>query len=43
MLQSAAVQPEQDHYSNGIAHYIECREGYDRLLERVKASGREDL
>ena len=33
MLQSAAVQPEQDHYSNGIAHYIECREGHDRLLD----------
>lgn len=24
---------EQDEYSNGIAHYIECREGYDRLLD----------
>ena len=24
---------EQDGYSNGIAHYIECREGYDRLLD----------
>ncbi|MEE0740839.1 MAG: FAD-dependent oxidoreductase [Emergencia sp.] len=24
---------EQDHYSNGIAHYIEAREGYDRLLD----------
>lgn len=24
---------EQDYYSNGIAHYIECREGYDRLLD----------
>lgn len=24
---------EQDHYSNGIAHYIECFEGYDRLLD----------
>ena len=24
---------EQDWYSNGIAHYIECREGYDRLLD----------
>ena len=24
---------EQEHYSNGIAHYIECREGYDRLLD----------
>lgn len=24
---------EQDGYSNGIAHYIECRESYDRLLD----------
>ena len=24
---------EQDWYSNGIGHYIECREGYDRLLD----------
>lgn len=24
---------EQDNYSNGIAHYIECREGYDRLVD----------
>lgn len=23
---------EQDYYSNGIAHYIECREGYDVCL-----------
>lgn len=28
-----AYMDEQDHYSNGIAHYIECREGYDRLLD----------
>ena len=28
-----AYVDEQDHYSNGIAHYIECREGYDRLLD----------
>ncbi len=27
-----AYVDEQDWYSNGIAHYIECREGYDRLL-----------
>ena len=27
-----------DHgsYNNGISHYIECREGYDRLLELEK-------
>lgn len=29
---------EQDGYSNGIAHYIECREGYDRLLD-IEAFG----
>ena len=29
---------EQDHFSNGIAHYIECREGYDRLLD-IEAFG----
>ena len=28
-----AYVDEQDHYSNGIAHYIECREGYDRMLD----------
>lgn len=28
-----AYVDEQDHYSNGIAHYIECEEGYDRLLD----------
>lgn len=28
-----AYVDEQDHYSNGIAHYIECFEGYDRLLD----------
>jgi len=28
----------QDHngYNNGISHYIECREGYDRLLDLEK-------
>lgn len=29
---------EQDHYSNGIAHYIECKEGWDRLLD-IEAFG----
>ncbi len=28
-----AYVDEQDHFSNGIAHYIECREGYDRVLD----------
>ena len=31
---------EQDHYSNGISHYIECREGYDRLLDLESFGGK---
>lgn len=31
---------EQDGYSNGIAHYIECREGYDRLLDIERFGGK---
>lgn len=31
---------EQDHYSNGIAHYIECREGWDRLLDMEAFGGK---
>ncbi|MBQ1312404.1 MAG: FAD-binding protein [Blautia sp.] len=31
---------EQDWYSNGIAHYIECREGYDRLLDLESYGGK---
>lgn len=31
---------EQDHYSNGIAHYIECREGWDRLLDMESFGGK---
>lgn len=31
---------EQDGYSNGIAHYIECREGYDRLLDVESFGGK---
>ncbi len=31
---------EQDHYSNGISHYIECREGYDRLLDLERFGGK---
>lgn len=31
---------EQSHYSNGIAHYIECREGYDRLLDMEQFGGK---
>ena len=31
-----------DHggYNNGISHYIECREGYDRLLDLEKMGGK---
>ena len=35
-----AYVDEQDHYSNGIAHYIECREGYDRLLDLESFGGK---
>ena len=31
---------EQDWYSNGIAHYIECQEGYDRLLDLESFGGK---
>ena len=31
---------EQDGYSNGIAHYIECQEGYDRLLDMESFGGK---
>jgi succinate dehydrogenase/fumarate reductase flavoprotein subunit len=27
-------------YNNGISHYIECREGYDRLLDMEKIGGK---
>lgn len=35
-----AYVEEQDYYSNGIAHYIECREGYDRLLDMESSAER---
>jgi succinate dehydrogenase/fumarate reductase flavoprotein subunit len=28
-----AMIEDNDGYNNGISHYIECREGYDRLLD----------
>ena len=31
---------EQDDYSNGIAHYIECREGWDRLQDLEAFGGK---
>lgn len=35
-----AYVDEQDWYSNGIAHYIECREGYDRLVDLESFGGK---
>lgn len=35
-----AYVDEQDGYSNGIAHYIECQEGYDRLLDMESFGGK---
>lgn len=34
-----AYVDEQDHYSNGISHYIECREGWDRLVDLESFGG----
>lgn len=34
-----AYVDEQDHFSNGIFHYITCREGYDRLLDMESFGG----
>lgn len=31
---------DQDGYNNGISHYIECREGYDRILDLEKMGGK---
>lgn len=31
---------EQDGYSNGIGHYIECREGWDRMLDLEQMGGK---
>jgi len=37
-----AVAMIKDHYgyNNGISHYIECREGYDRLIDLEKMGGK---
>ena len=35
-----AYVDEQDHFSNGIFHYITCREGYDRLLDLEAMGGK---
>ena len=35
-----AMVKDHDGYNNGISHYIECREGYDRLLDLEKMGGK---
>jgi succinate dehydrogenase/fumarate reductase flavoprotein subunit len=35
-----AMLDDNDGYNNGISHYIECREGYDRLLDIEKIGGK---
>lgn len=35
-----AMLDDQDFYNNGISHYIECREGYDRVLDMESIGGK---
>ncbi|SHJ07599.1 FAD-dependent oxidoreductase [Lutispora thermophila] len=35
-----AMLHDNDGFNNGISHYIECREGYDRLLDIEKMGGK---
>lgn len=35
-----AMIDDNDGYNNGISHYIECREGYDRLLDIEEMGGK---
>ena len=35
-----ALLDNTDGYNNGISHYIECREGWDRLLDIEKMGGK---
>jgi succinate dehydrogenase/fumarate reductase flavoprotein subunit len=35
-----AMIKDHNGYNNGITHYIECREGYDRLLDLEKMGGK---
>lgn len=37
---TAAMIKSHGGYNNGISHYIECREGYDRLIEMEKLGGK---
>ncbi len=36
----AAMLDDNDGFNNGISHYIECREGWDHLLEIEKMGGK---
>lgn len=36
----AAMLDDNDGYNNAISHYIECREGWDRLLDIEKMGGK---
>lgn len=35
-----AMIDDNNGYNNGISHYIECREGYDRLLDMERMGGK---
>jgi succinate dehydrogenase/fumarate reductase flavoprotein subunit len=35
-----AMLDDNDGFNNGISHYIECREGYDRLLDIERMGGK---
>ena len=35
-----AMIKDHNGYNNGISHYIDCREGYDRLLDLEKMGGK---
>lgn len=35
-----AMVDDNDGYNNGISHYIECREGYDRLIDLENMGGK---
>jgi succinate dehydrogenase/fumarate reductase flavoprotein subunit len=35
-----AMVSDNGGYNNGISHYIECREGYDRVLDMEKMGGK---
>ena len=37
---TAAMLDDNDGYNNAISHYIECREGYDRLLDIESMGGK---